>query len=396
MSTDNIKTSLDDLVSLLLQGQAPFGDAEFIAAAHFYRSHTKGGSIARAQVNLAAALYLQVKEERVTEPRIRELGGWGQRNHVLADIASFQHGQRPTTSASMGKSMLALGAPAADVLQIAVSQGLEAAQKALEAQLQERFDRRIEEIQTLADQRVLAAERNALAATELKEAAQAEARLLEQKFDQAVTGRTELTNRAAAAEARAGELATQVQALTGVLGETKDRLAKAEDDVHVLRSQLADISRQREADRKDYMLALDRARHGNDQVLAAQQAEISRLTTLLEKSQAAGEDHAQAARRAEAEVSSTRAELAAAVAKIGDLQAQLEVMGAKLDEAVARAGAGEAIVSALQVLRNEISELTNRSASTTEVQSVARDVQSALDLIRTMAASFAKSNGRTT
>ena len=381
MTETNLKTSLDDLVALLIQGQAPFGDPEFIAAATYYRTNTSGGAIVRQQVNLAAALYLQVKGERVTEPRIRELGGWGSRNHLLADIASFNRGNRPTTSASMGKSMMALGAPAADVLQIAVSQGLEAAQKALEKDLQARFDRRIEEIQTLADQRVLAAERNAMAATELKEAAQAESRLMEQKFDRAIMERGELTSRAVAAESRAGELATQVSALTSALAESQERLAQAEEDLASMRAQIAEIGSKREAERKEHMLALDRARHGNDQIMATQQAEISRLAAMLEKSQAAGEDHAQAARRADAEVAGTRAELAAAAAKIGDLQVQIEAMQAhagKLDAVAERTdeifGGLEAIGQTLTSMRDALAKNEDVSSLTESVSATAKAV----------------------
>jgi chromosome segregation ATPase len=362
MIDNPLKTSLDDLVALLLQGQAPFGDAEFIAASTFYRQNRPGGAIARAQVNLSACLYLSVKGERITEPRIRELGGWGQRNAMLTDMASFNRGHRPTTSGTTGKSMLALGAPAADVLQIAVSQGLEAAQKAIEASMQERFERRVEEIEVLADQRVLAAERNAMAATELKEAAQAESRLLEQKFDQAVTGRTELTNRAVAAESRAEGLAAQVAAITASLTQANERLMAAEQGSRALQAQLDELQERREAERRDHMLALDRARHGNDQLLATQQGEISRLAALLERSQESGESHAQAARRAEALMAGSQAELAAAVAKIGDLQSQVEVLGVKLEEAVKAAGSGEAIVGALQVLRMDVASI----ASTTQ------------------------------
>lgn len=369
-TTDNLKTSLDDLVALLLQGQAPFGDTEFIAACAFYRQNRPGGAIARAQVNLAACLYLSVKGERITEPRIRELGGWGQRNALLSDMASFNRGQRPASASSMGKSMLALGAPAADVLQIAVSQGLEAAQRAIETEMQARFDRRVEEIQTLADQRVLAAERNAMAVTELKEAAQAESRMMEQKFDQALIGRTELTNRAVAAEARAQELATQVSALTASLATANERLAAAEEGARTLQVQLSDLQALRETERRDHLLALDRARHGQDQLLATQQGEISRLGALLEKAQESGEAHAQAARRAEALAASTQAELAASVAKTGDLLAQVEVLTVKFDEAVARAGAGEAIVGALQVLRKEISDLAQVTVQGTAVKSI--------------------------
>lgn len=370
MTNETIKTSLDDLVSLLLQGQAPFDDQAFVAAAHFYRTSTPGGAATRTQVNLAACLYLDIKGERITEPRLRDLGAWGQRNAVLADIASFTRGRRPVTSVGSGRSLMALGAPPADVLQIAVSQGLDAAQKALEGILQDRFDKRIDEIQALADQRVLAAERNTMAATELKEAAQAESRMLEQKFDQAITGRTELSNRAAAAEARAGELSTQVAAITTALSEANAQAQSAQSEVSALRDKVEGLLAKSDADRKESMLAIDRARHNSDQLLSTQQGEISRLAGLLEKSQAAGEEHAQAARRAEAEVASTRAELAAAVDKIGDLQDQIEALTAQVSEAQARAGRVDEVLAAIGEARADVIRLGEAAATSEEFQSL--------------------------
>lgn len=370
MTTDtDYHTTLDDLVAMLLQGEAPFGDAEFIDAARAYRTMARG-ALARQQVNMAACLYLTVKNERPTEPRIRELGGWGQRNDVLADITGFNRGMRPSTSTSMGKAALALSAPASSILQMAMSQGLDAAQKALEDDLRRDFNVQVEEIQRLADQRVQAAERNAMAATELKEAAQAESKLMEHKFDQAITGRTELTNKAAAAESRAQELATQVASLTSTLAQANERLAMAEQGARSLQAQLDEFHARREAERREHMLALDRARHGNDQLLAAQQGEISRLGALLEKTQEAGEGHAQAARRAEAMAASTQAELAAAVDRAGDLQAQVEALTVQTGKINEIAEHTEEVLGGLEAIGQTLTGIRDQIAQGTDVKSV--------------------------
>lgn len=370
-TTEELKTSLDDLVALLIAGKAPFGDEDFIAAATFYRHNSARGALGRQQVNLAACLYLQVKGERIAEPRIRELGGWGSRNDMLADMAGFNRGRRPATASPVGSASLALGAPPADVLQIAVSQGLEAAQRALEASIRKDFDLRVNEIQELANQRVAAAEHNVLAATELKEAAQAESRMMEQKYDAAITGRTELTNRAAAAEARAEELATQVSALTASLAQANERLAAAEQGARALQVQLSDLQAQREAERREHLLALDRARHGQDQLLAAQQGEISRLGTLLEKAQESGEAHAQAARRAESLAASTQAELAAAVAKTGDLQAQVEALTAQAGKINEIAEHTQEVLGGLEAIGQTLTGIRDQMAQGADFKSVA-------------------------
>lgn len=358
------KTSLDDLVALLLQGQAPFGDAEFIEAAQAYRRQMPGGSLARTQVNLAACLYLHVRGERITEPRVRDLGGWGQRNAMLADIASFQRGHRPSTRVSIGKSMLQLGAPAADVLHIAVSQGLEAAQKAMEADLQARFDLRAAEIQAVADQRVQAAERNALAATELKEAAQAQVKLLEQKFDQMVLERADLLGKAEASESRAKDLAVQVESLTASLQEAQARVRRQDEEIGQLRAQIADFVQKREHERKEHLLALDRARHGSDQVIASQQAEIKRLVILTERLQQEVSDWQSEARKARDEITRTRKALAESEAKNSELQHLMDQMMAKVDALLAEqdecAALHRDLFANVHALRSEMgSALTN-------------------------------------
>lgn len=377
MTTDtntDFKTTLDDLVALLLQGQSPFGDAEFIEAARVYRTQMRG-AMARQQVNLAACLYQQVNNERPTEPRIRELGGWGQRNDMLADIAAFNRGSRPSSSASIGKAALSLQAPGVNVLHLAMTQGLEAAQKQLEAQVRQEFNVRVEEIQRLADQRVQAAERNAMAATELKEAAQAEARLLESKFDQAITGRTELTNKVAAAEARADALATQVESLTTTLAQANERVAAAEQGVRTLQAQLDELHARRDAEHREHLLALDKARHGNDQLLGAQQAEIARLGGLLERAQEAGEGHAQAARRAEALVSTSQAELSAASAKIADLQDQLDVLAPQAGKVAELASLIAGLGTNLEGIWKTVACLQDQSARTSDIAKVTAAIE---------------------
>jgi chromosome segregation ATPase len=304
-----------------------------------------------------------------------ELGGWGSRNDVLADITAFGRGMRPSTSTGLGKAALALAAPSTSILQMAMSQGLDAAHKALEKELRQTFDAQVAEIQRLADQRVQAAERNALAATELKEAAQAESKLLESKFDQAITGRTELTNKVVAAEARAQELATQVAALTAALAQANERLATAEQGARTLQSQLDEINARREAERREHMLALDRARHGNDQLLATQQADISRLGSLLEKAQDAGEGHAQAARRAEALVATSQAELSAAAAKIGDLQAQIETLSKQADKSAEISAHMDEVLGGLEAIGQTLAGMRGASA-----ESVAKVAAAVTDL----------------
>ncbi len=381
MTDANMTTSLDDLVGLLLQGKAPFGDPEFAEAARTYRSTNRGGAAVRKQVNLAACLYLQAKGERIVEPRVRELGGWGSRNDVLADMGEFTKGQRPATTVSMGKAMLSLGAPSVDILHLAMSQGLEAAHKALEAEMQAKFDKRIEEIQVLAEQRVLAAERNVLAATELKEAAQAQATLLEQKFDQAIMERVDLNREIATAQAKVSELTTQVGALTAALEDANARATRAEEEARALQQRLNEASAKREAEHKEHMLALDRARHGNDQLLATQQAEISRLGAMLEKSQAANEESSKAARRAESEVASTQAELAAAVAKIGDLQAQLDAAAGKLNDALKRAVATENFVKSMDATKDALIGLSQTVATTAALQAMEQQIANLTDSV---------------
>lgn len=370
MSTNSeFKTTLDDLVALLLQGQSPFGDAEFIEAARVYRTQMRG-AMARQQVNLAACLYLQVNSDRPTEPRIRELGGWGQRNDVLADIAAFNRGSRPSSSTALGAAALSLSAPGVNVLHIAMTQGLEAAQKQLEADVRKEFEVRIEEIQRLADQRVQAAEQNALGATELKEAAQAESRLLETKFDQAIIGRTELSNRAAAAEARADALSTQVESLTGTLSLANDRLATAEQLARALQAQLDDLHARRESERREHMLAMDKARHGQDQMLGNQQAEIARLGSLLEKSQEAAEANGLAARRAESLVASSQAELSAASAKIADLEEQLAALVAQAGRTVELGALIANLGTSLEGIRGTVASLQEQAARASDIANV--------------------------
>lgn len=332
------RQTLDDLVALLGQGQVTFGDAEFSAAAAEYRNGAAPGKHSRRQVNLAACLYLQAKGEPITLPRVTDLGGWGQRNTMLQDIADFvRHGERPSTTTTAVQALASTRAPARSVMETAISQGIAAAEQILEANLRTEYEERLARINEVADLRVHAADQRAAKANELKESAQAQAQLLEQRYDALLQTQDELKRSEASAVARADELSHQVTALSRSVSEANSRANGLEADLADLRRQLSEAFEEREATRKSHLLALDQARHANDQ-------NLSKLTSAI--SSAHAEREVTQAKAAAAEALATQLKAANSV-----LQAELEQvrkaltsqadMNKRLVEAIAR-GAGEA------------------------------------------------------
>jgi hypothetical protein len=275
-----MSNSLDDLIALLLQKQHPFSEETFLQAMTMYRQESPiKGSMLRQQVNLAACLYLDVTGERPSQPRVVQIGGWGSRNDVLADIANFHRGRRPTTQtssiAALPSVLPGVGMKAGDALLIATQQGLEAARKMIEDSVRAEFETRLAAASEDFSQRLAAYEEVVNEAGNRKDLAEAQRLLMERKLDEANQMITTISAGTARTQAELEANKVQNRALTENL--VRDRAALDATNMLIvdLKEKLEKASTSDEAERRQALLHLDASRQ-KDVV-------IDKIRALLEK-----------------------------------------------------------------------------------------------------------------
>lgn len=264
-------STLDDLVALLLQGQHPFDDEAFRQAGSLYRLDSPvKGAVVRQQVNLAACLYLEVKGERPTEPRVKSLGGWGSRNDILADIGAFHSGRRPVSSSTLSNALPALpassGMKAGDALQIVMQQGLEAAQRMITESVRAEFEERLQHAQEDFSRRLKNFEEMALEAGRRQESAESQRLILERKLDETLERSTAVVAELAVAKAEGESAKIQTVALIETVQRERAALDAANVEIRHLGEKLTRAMESAEQERRQQLLGLDAVRQKDVQI----------------------------------------------------------------------------------------------------------------------------------
>ena len=282
-------TTLDDLVALLIQGQHPFEEDALRQACAMYRANSPiRGATVRKQVNLAICLYLDVIGERVTERRVSELGGWGSRNDVLADVGSFHRGSRPTSGVSMAVAMPALlpamGLKAGDALQMAMLQGLEAAQRMIEQSVKSEFDQRLKVAQEDFNRRLTNFEGMVTEATRRQEAAESQRLILERRLDEAGVTIAALSGQIAAGTATWESVKTTNSALTETLARERNALDTLAVENRRLSEQYKESIELADRERRSNLLNVEalRQREAANEKLRASMEKLNELRVQLE------------------------------------------------------------------------------------------------------------------
>ena len=275
-----MSSTLDDLIALLLQKQHPFTEETFLQAAVMFRqASAQKGSMLRQQVNLAACLYLDVTGERLSQPRVVQIGGWGSRNDVLADIANFHRGRRPTTStssvAALPSVLPGVGMGASDALQIATQQGLEAARKMIEESVRSEFENRLTAASQDFSRRLADYEEVVNEAVRRQDAAEAQRLLIERKLDEANQMITSISEDTAQTKAELEAHKIQTRALTENLARDRAALDAANMLAVDLKEKLEKANISIEAERRQALLHLDASRQKD--------VAIDKIRALLEK-----------------------------------------------------------------------------------------------------------------
>jgi hypothetical protein len=274
-------SSFEDYVALLREKLCPFTEEEFRSSIALYRHDNSlfRGAALRQQVNLAACLYLEVNSERPSEPRVKAVGGWGSRNDLLADIARFHSGSRPATSVSVTSALPSIssgqGMMVGDALQIATSQGLEAAQKMIEASVKGEFESRLQAATEEFARRTRAFEEMVAEAQRRQEAAESQRLIIERKLDEALQSNIKLSSDAAAAIASYGASQIQTEALIENLSRERAARDQAAIELIDLSKRLSDSIEATERERRQQLLHLDASRQKD--------AQIDKIKALLEK-----------------------------------------------------------------------------------------------------------------
>lgn len=274
-------SSFEDYVALLREKLCPFTEEDFRSSIALYRHDNSifRGAALRQQVNLAACLYLEVNSERPSEPRVKAVGGWGSRNDLLGDIGRFHSGARPTSSVSVTSALPSIspgqGMRVGDALQIATSQGLEAAQKMIEAAVKGDFDNRLQAATEEFARRTRAFEDMVADAQRRQEAAESQRLIIERKLDEALQSNIKLSSDAAAAIASYGAAQIQTEALIENLSRERVARDQAGAELLDLSKRLTDSMESTERERRQQLLHLDASRQKD--------AQIEKIKALFEK-----------------------------------------------------------------------------------------------------------------